>query len=779
MIKSYKFYITSFIIFILISSLATIHAASTIAKIKFNQGGALKISKDLLLYNISQQSGKEFSQQLLNDDIKRLKETGYFSDVEAVISKPSDNTVDITFNLKTTAKIEKIVITGNEKISTEDILEHIAMHKGEPLNEKLLRRSISNLQKLYLDNGYVETKIYPSTNFLEDDNVEVTFHIVENVKLRVYDVYFPGNTIFSNSELAETVQTRYSYLNLLNDIDFTGLLDKYFNMGLYDEKVVKNDKLRLRNLFWTRGYLDFSVKVKTKPSEGKDFVDVYFEIHEGKPYKIGDIAVEGNSHFKTKILKDLLYIKKGETYDYRNELDSIRAIKDKYARLGYCDFVCKPEIDEDFQSHIVDIVLSIYEGDIYKIKDIFIKGNRITKDYVIRRELPFEPGQPVDEVLVDAGKSRLMAMNYFKKVEAFTTASGEPEEKNITYDVEEKGTAHASIGGGWSSDNSLVGRLNLSESNFDISDPSTYFRGGGQRVDLMAQVGLERMDFALTFTEPWLFGIPLRLDTTGFFHTRTYEYWDESHIGFDLKLSKPFLEFNSVSIGYVLDFVDVRDMDKGYSKSFRDEQEGITRRGAISASIDRDTRNSLMNPTSGYLLRLGTEINTELLAATQNYYKLDAKGSGYWNFLDEFFVLHVGGMIGTIGSIGSSEVPVYSRYFLGGQNSIRGFEYRKVAPVNSNGLPLGGQSMIVLTAEVSHPIYKWIRGAPFVDVGNAWSNAWDYSIDMNVGVGYGLRILVPQVSSVPLKLDLGIPIYKTESSFSSGIQFYFDIGLDW
>ena len=526
-----KRFIQNLVFVTLFINFFALHAAE-VGKIKFNQSGALKRSTEYLTLNLSLQPGTKFTQDKLNNDIKRLKGTGYFSDVEADVTSLPNDKVDITFNLTNTSRIKKVSIEGNKKYSTEELMEHIPLRPGEPLNEKLLRKSLANLQQLYSGHGYYDAKIYPRTEITKDGDVTIVFHIAENLKLKVNSVKFIGNTVFSSWDLKDAIQTHYSYLNLLSAIDFTGLVDQYFNTGLYNKTEVSRDKLRLRNLYWTKGYLDFSVKVKAvELKDNPEFVDVTFTIQEGKPYKIGGISIEGNTLFKTKDLQKLIILKPGEIYDYRKEEQSVGAISAKYDRLGYCDFSCKPAIDADFQNHVVDIVFNINEGPPYTIRNINISGQRRTKDYVIRRELPMEPGQPVDNILVDAGKSRLMAMNYFKDVEVYTTSTGVPGEKDVNYKLQEKGTAHISLGAGWSSSNSLVGRLALSESNFDITDPSSYFRGGGQRMDLLAQVGLERMDFALDFSEPWLFGIPLRLDTSGFFHQREYEFWNEQHMG--------------------------------------------------------------------------------------------------------------------------------------------------------------------------------------------------------------------------------------------------------
>lgn len=744
--------------------------SSQVGNVTFDQTGTLKVPKDLIDYNIHLKAGEEFSQDKLNEDIKSLYATGYFTDVNAKTATGADGKTNIVYTLTNTPRIKEIIIKGNEKYTTEKIMEAVRLHKSEPLVQKLLQESIANIKKLYQDNGYYQATVFPSVISEKDGDVVVTFNIEENLRVKVDHVYFTGNTVFSSWKLKDEVQTSHSYLNWILD------------WGLYDETVAKQDEMRLRNLYWTKGYLDFKTTYEIKKVEGEpDYVDVTFNITEGEPYKVGTIKVKGNTVFSEEEIMSLIRIKTGEIYDYRIEEASISAIKAKFDKLGYCDVNCKANISPDFNTHIVDIVFEIYEGQPYNVRNVNISGNKITKDYVIRRELPIQPGDPVNNKLIDAGKSRLMAMNYFNKVETFSSNTPVPGEKDVNYEIEEKATAKASIGGGFSTDDGAVARLSLVESNFDITDPSTYFRGGGQRASLLAQIGTEDSSIIANFTEPWLFGIPLRLDTSGFFNVRAYPEWTERHLGFNMGLTKQVGNFNSIGLSYILDFVKTSDFAKAYPQSFLNTYEGNSRKGALTLSASRDTRDDLFNPTSGYLLSGKGLFNTEALGGSTNYYGLEANGHGYWNFFEKFLILHLGSKIGSTGGLSDNDdVPIYQKYFLGGQNSLRGFKFMSVSPLAGNSnKPAGGLSMWTGTMEIEHPIYKWIKGSPFIDIGNAWSNPFDYNFDLNVGVGYGLKVSVPMISSVPLRFDLGFPVHSVESSYNNGAQFYFDVGADY
>ena len=739
--------------------------AAKVGMISFQQTGALQVPKDLLSYNLQSKEGEEFTDEKLNSDIKRLYDTGYFTDVNAKTINEPDGKVDINFVLQNSPRIEKIIITGYQKYDFQKIKDQLVIHETEPMTQKLLQESVDNIRKLYHDNGYYEATVTPDTKKLSNGNVEVSIKIEENLRMKVNSVIFKGNTAFSNWTLKDAIETHHSYLNWL------------FEWGLYDKSMVSDDETRLRNLYWTKGYLDFAVKTDVmRLKDEADYADVIFNITEGTPYKTGKIEISGDSVIDRNELMKLVSLKSGQVYNYNEEEQSIKAIKKRFDKLGYADISCKAIRKPDFGTHIVDIIFQVEQGKSYSVLNVNISGNKIVKDYVIRRELPIQPGDPVDNSLVEAGKSRLMAMNYFEKVESYSTSTPNADMKDVNYDVKEKNTVNATIGGGFSTSDGLLGRLTLSESDFDISDPSTYFRGGGQRLNFIGQFGTQIQDVSLSFSEPWLFGIPLRLDTTGFFHRRVYDYWTERHAGAEAGLSKPISEFDTLSLGYIMDFVNISSMSDQYPQHIKDTQKGDFRKGGVKAGFQRDTRDNLFNPTSGYQLSAGAEGYPQFLGSTSNYYKVNTGANGYWSFFDKFLIAHLGANAGTMGGW----VPMFDQYFLGGQNSIRGFKFRQVSPYE-NGRPVGGQTMLTATAEVEHPIYKWIKGAPFVDAGNAWSDPFTVNGQgVNVGVGYGIRVLIPQISQVPLKFDLGIPVYRTNTDdYSSSPQFYFDVGASW
>ena len=744
-------------------------SAEKIRRVIFEQTG-YEFPDNQLRYHLQLSKDEDFDQKVLDEDVKRLSETGYFKDVSASIEKTPDGRVDVVFKTVSRPKIKDIILTGNKKFKDLKLREKLTIEPGMPLNDKKLNDSLVALREFYNNEGYYDATISPKIEDVGRGEVNLIFVIHENLRLRINTVDFNGNTVFYNFTLQNAIQTQHSYMSWL------------FNVGLFDKNIADEDKVRLRNLYWTKGYLDFNVKsidVQELPKD-PEYVNVTFNLEEGKPYYVGKVTVSGNERFDSTSLLLLLKMKEGDVFNYQVQERDISALGQRYFPLGYADFKCKPIRNADFQTHIVDVNYEITEGPQYLIRDINISGNHITKDKVIRRELPLQPGQPVNNSLIEITKKRLEGIGYFKKVTIVTANTPNPAEKDIDIKVEEKPTVKLTLGAGYSDTDSFGGTIEFTQSNFDLFNPSNFFRGGGQRFSLRADVGFERNEFLVSFTEPWMFDIPLKMKLDGYFKSRFYEDWDESHAGGSIAFTKKvFDDFTSITLGHRLESVRIHDMDDDRNTKYFTGEEGTDFLSTTTLIISRDTRDSLIDPKSGYLLSLKTEFN----AAEKVYYRIEAVASNYYPFFENLFVLHTGIKYGSVqrisGDSDSDMVPIYERYFMGGGNSVRGFPYREVGPEDRNEDVYGGQSMMLANVEVSHPIWRFIRGAFFIDAGTAWKDPWDMDFSkMNMGAGWGLRLKLPQFQA-PIKLDLAYPIVNNQDGVDNKLRFSFNLGLAW
>ena len=751
--------------------------AQNVAEIQFNQEGKTPMQRAFLDHNTRLRKGVHFDAELLNADIKRLYQTGVFSDVSAKTVKRKDGNVDIIYTVKLKPLVRKFTIAGNEKLKESAIREVVTFTEGGVLNEQKLRDSVAAIRKLYKEDGYNDAQVTWQISPVAEGEVSVDVTIKENLKVRVNEVRFEGVTAVEESELKDAIANRYVWTSSIP------LLGKHLNTGLLDRSELLNDEARLRDCFMKYGYLDVKVETLavTPLADDPEFADITFKVTEGKPYTVTGVEITGVPAADLETVKNLVAIPVDKTFSLPDETAAIKAVTEFYESMGHADVTVRAVRQADYSKHTVKVKLEVTPGRRYHVRQVHIVNNVYTKDKVIRRELAVQPGDPVDRNRIEVSKSRLMGMGYFTEVEATTANADDIDEKDVEFRVKEKDERfNFKIGAGFSDVNSLVGMAEISSNNFDLFSPENWFYGGGQRFRVQGLVGIERMGFNVDFTEPWLFDLPLKLDISGYWNELDYEYWSERRIGVRSSLSrKVFDDFTSITAGYKFEQANVFDMSSRVGRETRDER-GRQWVSQFSLLLDRDTRDSLTNPTSGYNINFLGAISPRIAGSSNNFYRIEAKGSGYMSFFDKAIIVMAGLRAGVISGFNRTEdTPLFERYFLGGGDSLRGFSYRDVSPLDSAGKPRGGNTMLLGTMEVSHPIWGFIRGAAFVDAGNTWDNAYSFGPGgINVGAGYGLRIMLPMINA-PIKLDLAYPIVNNQDNLSRKFRFHFNMGFTW
>ena len=742
--------------------------AGDIAAIKFEQNSDYKFPQSQLQFNIQSRAGHVFDQNILDQDVKRLFSTGMFSDVSADIQKDEIGDVVITFAVAPKSVVSSVELTGNKKFNTDELRKELTVFAQNPQNDQQLRESVTNLRKFYKTKGYQDATVVSNLRPAGDGTVIVAFEIKEHLKQKINSVVFTGNSKFSAWRLKHHVETQYSFFSWL------------FDTGLFVRDELERDKLRLRDLYLEKGYLDFEVKeILVVESADPEFVDVTFVLEEGMPYVIGDVTVSGNQALDADIILAGLRLQEGDVYGSVAERRDVSFMDRTYGSLGYADFSCRVVRVPDYSTRTVDIVYNVIEGGVYTVRNINITGNKVTKDYVIRREVKLQPGAVMDQSRLDLDRQRIMNLRNYSNVEAVTVNAGSGQ-KDVNITVEESKTMHVKLGAGYSDSNSAMAMVEVSETNFDISDPSNYFRGGGQTARARAMIGRRNDSYSIDFTEPYLFDEPIGLNVKAYHSNAYYSDWDETRSGISTTLSQRefYDEFNTASIGLRIEKVKVSDMESELSQIFQDE-EGSDQISAISFSFTRDTRDSHIEPTMGCELNALTEFNLKALGGSENFYRVELKGSKYYPLLDGDLILHTGAKVGMIDNLDGGRVPIYERYFMGGGETLRGFPWREVSPVDANEDAYGGESMFLANIELMHPIYDSIKGAVFADAGTVGDRANDLGFDdLSVGAGYGLRIKIPQLGA-PLKLDLAYPIVQGRSHLDKKLRFHFNMGFDW
>ncbi len=750
----------------------------------FQQDSDYKFDEDILALTVLTRKGAKLSGKIVDDDVKRLAGRGVFADVSASTRILEDGTAEVTFHLIAKPVVNDVLFEGNEKISTEKLREQIQFSIHTPMNDVQVTETANRIRQLYKEAGREGTQVSVVSRQAAGGALTLVFRIQEELRIRVHSVSFEGNTVYTDDELDSAIETGSSFLSAewLSWIPF-----KDMPPGLYTKQAVERDKMRLRELYLRKGYLDFRIlSVKTAPvEENPELVDVLFTVEEGEPYYVGDISVSGTALFPAEDIRKQITQTSGNVFDVRLEDADVRRIETMYAPEGYADFRLDVIRKPDYLTHTVNLEYKLDEGPQYTIGKVEIAGNKWTKPHVLLREMDLTPGDKVNRQKLEVARLRLLGLNYFEPdqnsqgVDVLLNQAEDPGKKDVLVNVNEKQFGEFHIGGGWSDGDGLAGMISASHNNMDILDPMNWFTGGGQRMRLYALVGTERKDAVAEFTEPWLFGIPLRWNTS--FYWREYEYddWDEYRLGFTTSLKKRFFDdFTAAELGYTFEQVQIRHMDRKLSAVFQD-QKGREFVGRIFLNLERDTRDSYVDPRSGYLVSLYGGLTTQGLGATKDYYKVELKAINHLPFLRDLFVLSTGFRIGMMDAFGNDHfVPLFDRYFLGGGSTVRGFPYRSIGPVDQNEDNYGGEFMYLFTAELTHPIYKdYLRGGVFCDVGAVSKRSFKFE-DPCVGIGYGLRIKLPKIP-MPIRLDLAWPVVNNQDGVKDRLRFHFNFGFQF
>ncbi|MEN9360015.1 MAG: outer membrane protein assembly factor BamA [Verrucomicrobiota bacterium] len=725
------------------------------------------VSEGLVRSNMKLRSGSAFDPEVLSEDIRRLYATNQFADIEAKFQPTVEGRGKLVLILTLKPRVESIEFQGNAELKTSKLEDKLTQQTAVPVDDAKMAADKAALKELYDKKGFynarITVRVLPGT---KPGLVKVVYVIDERQSVKVDDVVFHGNTVFTQDELDDMMQTQPSFWRYL------------FGTGFLNETLFDRDRDKITSSYKGRGFFDFKITRVERRMDGK-FVELHIHVEEGLAYKLGKVSVSGVAAYPQAQIDNLIAPRSGLSYSETLQKQDIDRITAVYSTDGYLDLRITPVLKTDPKSRVVDVEYKIYEGKPSTIRDVNIIGNVATNENVIRRELALHPGDKSSQLMIDKSKSRLQAMGYFDDVEIIPVETDVEEKRDLQVKVKEGQTGRLMLGAGYSSEDDLVGTIGFSQSNFDIAN-GWPFIGAGERFRANAEVGTERQSFNIGWTDPWFNGEPMAFGVDLFYNQRYYTDWDFQTFGDEVSLTKRLDSMQPWTLRSALrsEYVTV-DPDNDASKRLKDEETDEFVNSPIF-TLGRDTRNNLVRPTEGENFSISTELQSEAWASANNLYKLSIKDALYFPVGDES-VFKLSGQADTADGLFGDEVPIYERYFGGGIGRIRGFRERRVGSkeagtIDENKAPLGGQTFAVATAEFDSPIGGPFYWAAFMDVGNVWRNAWEIEPDdLNVTVGPGLRMNLPLGL---IQLDYGIPLIKADGQDGNG-RLHFSLGYQF
>jgi outer membrane protein insertion porin family len=737
-------------------------------------------------------AGAELSQEALSKDVRALLDTGRFGYAGVELEKVADG-INVIFVVKRRYRLqEPLAIKGSDYLSESKIRKLSELKSGDYIDEPILSTKVGKIRDEYVKKYFPNVKIGAEIQPIEGSAgfANVLFTVEEGERAKIRKFRFTNNPSIPEEELRSSFGQRPWY-------DPRG----WFIDTPVSQQDLEDARQQAEEVYQDRGYLDAKVTSPVMEKVGKEKVDVIFDVAEGDVYTVESTAIRGVKLFpEAEVLASNLRLKADDVAGRKTINDAAKDIRDYYGSRGYVDTAVRPVIETvQGKPGRMAITFDVREGELVYIRNIVIRGNNKTKDKVIRREVMVSPGEIMNEVRVEKSQNRLKNLGYFSNVRHFTEQPDEAGKRDLVYEVEEQRTGNFMIGAGFSSVDSLVGFMEITQSNFDILNWPN-FTGGGQKARLGLEMGSRRQTAEVSWTEPWFLDRPLALTVEMYRRMRWYDQYDEIRTGASAGLSYP-VKVGRVGARYTLELVQMDDMDNNEwyldpegtvdstpdtwngdaNKYFEymDDKYGDALNSVVRLYWAHDTRDQPFVPTKGYQATVFGDL-AEGAIGDNEFYKLGANYRRWFRMPWHKHVLNLRGRVETVDAT-NGDLPIYERLFLGGPRTIRGIEYRDAGPKlfrgdGGNGhAPRGGQTLALATAEYTIPVFKAVRFATFVDVGSLGEDAFDPQLsDVCVAAGVGIRIDIP---GFPIRFDFAKPVTE-DDSYTDDEFFSFAIGFE-
>lgn len=418
-----------------------------------------------------------------------------------------------------------------------------------------------------------------------------------------------------------------------------------------------------------------------------------------------------------------------------------------------------------------------------RIGQIFVRGNTVTKDRVVRQYLELSPGDIADLTKLRTSQQNLIetrlfavdfANNVFPRVDFAPTNDPYSEFQDVVVTVQETQTGSYMFGGVVNSDLGVSGGIFITERNFDIlgfptsfADLPIAFRGAGQEFRLQATPGSREHNYQVSFREPRLLGLPVGIGASGYYFRRNYSAYDEERASGKFNISRQFGTPITGTFSMRIEEVKISDPQ---SETLPDLVQvlGSNTLFGLGISLEHDTRDSHLRPTEGHLIA----VSAEQVLGDFDYPRLLLSARQHWMIFERpdrsgRHVLTGGVKAGYTGS----HTPIYERYYAGGLQTLRGFQFRGVSPVEQD-VEVGGDFLLLANLEYQLPISaddQW-HAVFFVDSGTVER---DIEIrDYRVALGFGLRLLTPFTGPAPLAVDIAFPVSRLDSDDKQLVSFF-------
>ncbi|MFH1074821.1 MAG: outer membrane protein assembly factor BamA [Candidatus Firestonebacteria bacterium] len=722
-----------------------------VSKVTFN--GLKNIKTELITAVMSLKPSGEYSEAQARSDFKKIFNLGYFSDVE-IAKDDGREGIEIIVTVKEKPALEDIIYNGVKEVGKSELETEAGLTKGDSYEPSSVKKAVEKLLVKYQEKGYNLAAItYEIKEDEKNNKVKVIFNITEGRHMYISKIKFTGIKNFTESALKGKMETSEA---------------AFLVAGTFSEEALLRDFQKIIAYYKSEGfYLANIVSHKVTYDGIKEKIFLEIAVDEGDQYKFSDVqfSVTNESIYKTADLLAVFSLKKDDIFNYdiyNRDLDKIRFM---YSEKGYIETEVSGEVFPDKGKKTVSIMIKVKESGVFYIDKIRVENNYKTKDNVILRELTLKEGAAFDSVKIKRSLEKIYNLGFFEEVvPGLLPVAGKPDRRELVLTIKERQTGQLQLGANFSSLDGLTGMLSVSENNF---------LGNGQRIAVSWEFGASRQSYDLSFFEPWLFGSPVSAGASLYNVLKAYyaDYKDQ-RIGGNIRFGLPLSEDTRVWLTYKYEQVNIYDV-AATASSLIQSVSGINDISSITAQLVQDTRDSIFfNTKSGYKLSASVEYAGGIILGTTNFTKYILDASTFLSISGDL-VLALRASAGYTTGFGSTpSVPFYEKFFMGGTDTIRGYGERVLSPLDSSGVPVGGNFMTLGNVELRFPIYGPIFGTTFFDAGKSWEYVTDFdAANIPTSVGLGLRIMIG--GALMIRIDYG---YGFSPQATQGGQIHFNMG---
>ena len=736
--------------------------------------GIVRIEGEAIKKVIQTAAGDVFSPKQLSEDIKSIYRMGYFEDIRVSVQDTGTGKT-VFFYVKERPTVRKILFKNNVLFDAEELMKEISITRGSIVNISDIQRNIKQLEQLYKNKNYYNVKITYTLLPQDNNQADIEFSIDQGDKFRIQKIRFEGNKVYSDKELKKIIKTAEKGF----------LMWIISSAGDLKMDVLSQDVARLTAHYHDNGYINARIGDPEivygleAPAEGGDKsqekgIFITFKIEEGRQYTVGKVSLSGDLIEDETSLRNRLRVTERAVFN-RSELRmDLMRLNDLYADQGYYYVDIYPKTTVNDEALTVDIDYMINKGELVYFDEIIITGNSKTRDKVIRRQLDFYEQELYSGKQLKRGISRLYRLNYFENVGVDVIEKKAENKIDLKIQVEEKPTGEFSFGGGYGSQEKFFASASISQFNF---------LGRGQVLQLQGQIGGTTTQFKLSFTEPWLFDIPLSAGVDLYDWEVDYDNYTMNTQGGGLRFGYPVFTNTRLYLSNTYEINRIKDVYADAPSSIKElldlNQDHIVT-SSISASLVYDSRDNVMNPTRGAKNSLTVENAGGLFGGDVAFTKYTAELGWYIPlFWKTVGFIHSEG--GYVHENANGYLPDYERFYLGGINSLRGFDWRDISIIetDADGRIIderGGDKFVQGNLEFLFPMFGeqlGLVGLLFYDTGNVYDkgDSIDFG-DLRESVGFGIRWYSPMG---PIRLERGYILHPREGEDSGG-RWEFSMG---